>query len=70
MLPLGGGHRPHLEVPAITKDGPVDPINLEYLKHVVIKFVTSREYEVSYVSPILNPLPTQHSLHLTSPNLT
>jgi len=52
VLSLGGAGPPMdttrlLEVPAITKDGPVDPINLEYLKHVVLKFVTSREYEVS-----------------------
>ena len=29
---------------------PIDEINFKYLKHVVLKFVTSREYEVRFFS--------------------
>ncbi|XP_047736367.1 golgin subfamily A member 1 isoform X2 [Hyalella azteca] len=58
--------RSSAEVPAFTKDGLVDPINLEYLKHVVLKFITSREYEAVHltkaVATLLHLTPTEQQL--------
>ncbi|MCL4128289.1 UNVERIFIED_CONTAM: hypothetical protein GTU68_016821, partial [Idotea baltica] len=37
-------------------DAEFDPVNLEYLKHVVIKFITSREYEAVQLTRAVSTL--------------
>lgn len=40
-----------LDMPAgISNSKPIDDVNHTYLKHVLIKFLTSREYEVIYIT--------------------